>query len=332
MSENDLPLVSVVIPSYNAARHIETTLLSVINQSYPNIEVFIVDDGSTDDTMVIAGKYVSEKVTLVSQKNGGACRARNNGLQRCKGKFIQFLDADDLLSTDKIGEQVKELEKYHGQMAVCTTVHFRDGSDPLTSPLPDESHFLYNTEDIPEFLTRLWGADGLLWMVQTSAWLSPVSLINKAGPWDESVLLDQDGEFFTRVLLAGEGIRVCNGVNYYRTYAYGSNVASRTFKPQNLQSKLRALDLKTGYVLKRVDNQRLRRAMASQYMQIAVEAYPLFPDIYNMAWKKCLEQEQPPVIPVLGGRAIETIKFFMGWKTAKWVSHHLHKHLMKQQK
>jgi len=325
MADNALPLVSVVIPAYNSAKHIESTLVSVFNQSYPNIEIFVVDDGSSDDTISIVSKYVPEKVTLVSQKNGGACKARNTGLKLSNGKYIQFLDADDLLSTDKISEQVKEIELYPDHLAVCTTVHFSDGTDPYAEPLPDESHYLFNPSDIPEFLARLWGADGILWMVQTSAWLSPASLIIKSGPWDESILLDQDGEFFTRVMLAGKGIRMCRGVNYYRKFVYGSNVASRAHKPENLKSKLRALDLKSSYVLQRGDNPRLRQAIANQYMQIAGEAYPAFKDICKDALQKCKAQGQPPVIPVFGGKTIETVKFILGWKTARWLSYHLHK-------
>ncbi len=327
MAENDLPLVSVVIPSFNSAKQIEETLQSVICQTYPNIEIIVVDDGSTDNTVAIAGKYRTDKVMVVSQQNSGACRARNNGLQRSKGKYIQFLDADDLLSKNKIAEQVNELEMYPDHIAVCTTVHFHDGTDPESVPLPDESHFLYSTDDIPEFLARLWGADGLTWMVQTSAWLAPATVINKAGVWDESILLDQDGEFFARVMLAGKGIRMCQGVNYYRKYVYGANIASRAHKPQNLKSKLKALDTKFSYVLQREDNERIRRAMASQYMQVAVEAYPVFPDIFKQAWQKCKEQGQPPIVPPLGGRTIETIKQLLGWKAARWLSYHLHKHL-----
>jgi glycosyltransferase involved in cell wall biosynthesis len=329
MADQMLPLVSVVIPSYNAAAQIEATLLSVINQTWPNIEIIVVDDGSSDNTVAIAGMVNPEKITVISQPNSGACRARNNGFQRSNGKYIQFLDADDLLSRDKIAEQVKALEEYPEHIAVCTTVHFRNGDDPESVPLPDESHFLYSTSDIPEFLARLWGADGLTWMVQTSAWLTPASMIKKAGLWDESILLDQDGEFFARVMLAGKGIRMCRGVNYYRTYVYGSNIASRAHKPKNLQSKLRALNLKCSYVLKHADNTRIRRAMASQYMQVAVEAYPPFPEIFREAWQKCMEQGQPPVVPPLGGRSIELIKSLLGWKTAKWLSYHLHKHLIK---
>lgn len=329
MTETDFPLVSVVIPAFNSAKHIESTLHSVFSQSYPNIEIFVVDDGSSDDTVSIVSQFVPQRVTLVSQKNGGACRARNAGLKLSKGKYIQFLDGDDLLSRDKITEQVKELEKFPDHLAVCTTVHFRDGNDPYAEPLPDESHFLYSADDIPEFLARLWGADGILWMVQTSAWLSPASLIHRTGPWDESILMDQDGEFFTRLLMHSKGIRMCSGVNYYRKFVYGSNVASKAHKPDSLKSKLRALDMKSSYVLDKTDNPRLRRAIASQYMQIAGEAYPAFPEIYKEAWQKCRAQGQPPVIPVFGGKAVETIKHLLGWKTARWLSYHLHKQLKK---
>ncbi|MCD6661725.1 MAG: glycosyltransferase family 2 protein, partial [Lentimicrobium sp.] len=106
---NNYPLVSIIIPAYNAERFIRETLDSVVNQTWPDIEVFVVDDGSRDKTVEIARTYESEKLKVFTQKNQGACVARNKGLSMSKGKYLQFLDADDVISLDKIEKQVQVL-------------------------------------------------------------------------------------------------------------------------------------------------------------------------------------------------------------------------------
>lgn len=93
----NIPLISVVIPAYNAASTIRRACVSVLSQSYPNVELIVVNDGSKDDTGAIldalAGEYSNLK--CIHQKNGGVCRARNAGLDAMSGEFLFFLDADD---------------------------------------------------------------------------------------------------------------------------------------------------------------------------------------------------------------------------------------------
>lgn len=93
----NMPLFSVVIPAYNREKVLERTVNSALSQTYPNIEIIIVDDGSTDDTGKVA-KLMAERdprINFISQENGGACSARNTGLKKAKGKYILFLDSDD---------------------------------------------------------------------------------------------------------------------------------------------------------------------------------------------------------------------------------------------
>lgn len=98
------PLVSIVIPLYNSERFIERCLLSVINQTYDNIEVVIIDDGSTDNGKSIVLKYKknNSRIFLYSQKNGGPGCARNKGIEVSKGDFIIFIDADDYISENLV--------------------------------------------------------------------------------------------------------------------------------------------------------------------------------------------------------------------------------------
>ena len=140
------PLVSVVIPAYNSARFIHETLESVRQQTWPALEVFIIDDGSSDDTVSIARSFGLEWFHVVEQKNSGACVARNRGLDLSKGKYIQFLDADDVLSPDKIEKQVGMLEKNPGYLGVSPTVHFINGDDYLRMAPREESFWIHDTE------------------------------------------------------------------------------------------------------------------------------------------------------------------------------------------
>lgn len=106
-------LVSVVIPLYNKEFYIVETLQSVMNQTYTNVECIVVDDGSTDKSVEMASKFISDNHlpwSLISQKNSGQTKARNYGIQQARGEYIAFLDSDDLWPSNKIALQVDALE------------------------------------------------------------------------------------------------------------------------------------------------------------------------------------------------------------------------------
>jgi glycosyltransferase involved in cell wall biosynthesis len=107
-------LVSVVIPLYNKEPYISQTLQSVMNQTYSNLECIIVDDGSTDKSVEITKKFISDNKlswTLISQVNSGQTKARNLGIKQALGEYIAFLDSDDLWPPDKLELQVREIER-----------------------------------------------------------------------------------------------------------------------------------------------------------------------------------------------------------------------------
>ena len=105
------PLVSVIIPCFNYGRYLQEAIQSVLNQSYPNIEVIVVDDGSTDNTASIASAYES-KINYVYQENQGIGGARNTGIRHANGSFVSFLDADDIWIDNKLRLQVDYLLTY----------------------------------------------------------------------------------------------------------------------------------------------------------------------------------------------------------------------------
>ena len=103
------PLVSIVIPVYNAEKYIERALKSLINQSYKNIEVIVVNDGSTDNTEKIVKKYV-DKIRYFYKENGGVASALNLGIKNMKGEYFSWLSHDDVYYTNKIERQIEELK------------------------------------------------------------------------------------------------------------------------------------------------------------------------------------------------------------------------------
>ncbi|GAC1449293.1 MAG: glycosyltransferase [Isosphaeraceae bacterium] len=112
------PLVSVVIPAYNCARTLPGTVASVLAQTFHDFEVMIVDDGSLDDTLVVARGIKDSRVQVFTQPNGGASAARNTGIRAARGKYVALLDGDDLWLPHKLARQLEVLERTSGVFAV----------------------------------------------------------------------------------------------------------------------------------------------------------------------------------------------------------------------
>ncbi len=124
------PLVSIIIPSFNYAHLIAETLESIIKQRFANWECIVVDDGSTDDTATVVRQFIAAhpkyKIIFHPVKNGGTSAAKNTGIKLSQGKYLQFLDADDLLSEDKLNIQVALAEKLNGGLVFSRAAFFID--------------------------------------------------------------------------------------------------------------------------------------------------------------------------------------------------------------
>ncbi|MDE3084845.1 MAG: glycosyltransferase family 2 protein, partial [Verrucomicrobiota bacterium] len=194
------PLVSILIPCYNAAPWLAQTLESALAQTWPNKEIIVVDDGSGDDSASIARTYADRGVRLISQENRGSSAARNHAWRNAQGEFFQFLDADDLINPDKISAQLSTLaSRSAGTLASCAWGRFRN--DPANAKFIDEAVF---GDFSPIDFLALSARTGV--MMHPSAWLVPHAVADRAGPWDEALTLNDDGEYFCRVLLASNGI------------------------------------------------------------------------------------------------------------------------------
>ena len=126
------PLISLCIASYNNALYLERMIQSAINQTYNNLEILIVDDGSTDNTSKIINKYIKvKKIIYIQKENGGLSSSRQLALKNAKGKYICFVDADDYLSKDYISHLYKCIKKHNSDICVCGTKFIDENGNEL---------------------------------------------------------------------------------------------------------------------------------------------------------------------------------------------------------
>lgn len=316
-------MVSIIIPIYNAYPHIKDSLFCALNQTYSDLEILVINDGSTDGSIDYLNEIKDQRLFIYNNEKKGASSARNFGLIKAKGDFVQFLDADDILSLDKIEKQINLLKKYPNRIAVCSTVHFYE--DHTNGTITDRE-FLFSTDNADEFLLKLYGGNGCDFeMISAHAWLAPKKIINKAGFWDEELVKDQDGEYFCRVVTASEGICFEPKVfSYYRKQLKGNNISSGRTK-NHILSQLRSIESKENQLVKHRNSEMFKVAFALQYKLIAIESYPQFRDIYKKALYKSSSFMELDYLPKLGGRIIETIKIIFGWRAAKYLSYFIHK-------
>jgi glycosyltransferase involved in cell wall biosynthesis len=251
-------LVSILIPAYNAERWIRDTMLSAINQTWPEKEVIVVDDGSSDDTVRIAKRLESETVKVITQANTGACGARNNALRYAQGDYIQWLDADDLLHPEKIALQLTRSNGGRESRALLTCAwgkfFFRTHKAKFT---PDALwQDLGPVEWIMnKFLHNVW--------MNPAVWLVSRRLTELAGPWDGRLSLsgDDDGEYICRVVAASEEVKfVPNARCYYRIGTAGSLDWNMGKSRKKLESLMLSLRLSIDHLRSLEDSERTRIA------------------------------------------------------------------------
>jgi glycosyltransferase involved in cell wall biosynthesis len=158
------PKVSVVIPTYNRAEQVQKSVESVLEQSFTNLEVIVVDDGSSDDTGQTLKNTFGDRIRYYFQPNQGVSVARNKGIEEAKGEWIAFLDSDDLWEKEKLDWQFKALERFAPQCAACyTDVRFYNNSETRTMfHLTQESYrhedAMGTNPDVLRLLVRPGGA------------------------------------------------------------------------------------------------------------------------------------------------------------------------------
>jgi glycosyltransferase involved in cell wall biosynthesis len=273
------PLVSILIPAFNAERWIAQTIQSALGQTWPRKEIIVVDDGSSDQTLTIARQFGSKTVSISTQTNQGAAAARNKAFSISQGEFIQWLDADDLLAPDKITLQLADEENRTEETlhsCVYSTFYRYSGRARVVS------NSLGRDLDARDWLvTALKTGD---WF-PPHAWLVSRRLTQHVGPWDERLSLNDDGEYFCRVVSVSARVKFHSQARcFYRTGNPRSLSQVRSQKA--LRSLLLSVNLSLDHLLK-LDQTPQAREAALAFLQYNVN---LLKDKDPQVWGGFLER------------------------------------------
>jgi glycosyltransferase involved in cell wall biosynthesis len=305
----------VVIPAFNEGPMVERSIRSVARSDYPadKLEIIVVDDGSRDDTLARARAHAGRhprRLRVVAQANAGASAARNHALRLARGDFVQFLDADDLLAPDKIALQLARLAA-SAPDALASAEWARFHRAPAEARFAPEP--VWRDLSGLEFQLLHYEAG---WMMQPAAWLAPRALLDRSGPWDETLGLNDDGEYFSRVMLAASGIVFCPGARvYYRSGLAGS--LSRQTSPRALKSLRRSTELNCSRLLAAAaDSPRARAAAANGWQRLMLLAWPADPALSRDAERRRDALGGSP-FPLPVGPAFTRLARLVGWRAAK---------------
>lgn len=255
--------VSVLIPMYNAEKYISATIENVLKQTYSDIEVIVVDDGSTDESYNIARRFESGKVKVFRQENKGASAARNLAFGKSSGSLIQYLDADDMLSYNKIESQVRIFESIGDKNAIIASGILLFDGDLMSSIAVPHKQVSTKLHNKPlELLVDICCERNI---VQSSIWLVHRELIERVGGWNESLTLNDDGEYFFRVVAKSSGVYFCSsGTVFYRNTPQS---LSKQVSERAVKSQLEATRIMVRVMLSLEDSKGVRGACVNYYMQ-----------------------------------------------------------------
>ena len=302
-----MTIVSIIIPLYNSEAYIAQTIDSCLAQTHDNIEIIVIENGSTDQGYQIVKSIDDKRLSVFQILKPNAAAARNYGYHKAKGAYIVFLDADDVMASNKIELQLKALSKKpEGWVASCAWAKFKTNTkEAVISPQK-----VWAIQNPIDWCLQSWTGGG---MMTLSGWLIPKPIIDKAGLWDERLSLHDDGEFMCRVLLASQGnVFVENTAVYYRQQ--GNSLSRQHKSKKAAKSALLVYKSYLQQILKFQDSKLARRALARNFSRFVYEYYPAHAQLIKEAYREINELGVKP--PLVGSPSFKLIQRIVGFKLA----------------
>lgn len=306
------PLVSILIPAYNAEDWIGYTLESAVGQTWPRKEIIVVNDGSRDRTEKEARRFASREVKVVSTENQGLSAAVNHAYRLCQGDYIQELDSDDLLAPDKIERQMNAL---------------REGDSKRTLLSSPWGYFYYRTRHARFVRNSLWNdLSPVEWLLrkmgenlhmQNATWLVSREIAEAAGPWDENLHYDQDGEYFCRVLMASEKTRFVEGARVFYRVSSSNRISYIGASERKRASLLRSMKLHVRYLRSLEGSERVRKACLTYLQTWSEQFYPEPADMFAELQGLATELQGRIELPTLRWK-YSWMQPVFGTRAARW--------------
>lgn len=237
--------ISVIIPAYNSADYISRCIDSVLNQTFQDFEILIIDDGSTDNTREIIESYTDKRIICLKQENAGPAAARNKGLEQAKGEYIAFLDADDMWTPDKLETQIKCFSENNKLCLVFSALQLINENREV---FHIKKHKKYSNDELLKQLLTDYPENIPL----PSTVMLKKSYLDETGFFNPKLYTGEDFDLWLRLILKGEFCYIdepltlrykpktslTNSIDYSVTEKCHKEVLDRFFATENLDKKI----------------------------------------------------------------------------------------------
>ena len=231
-----MPVVSVVIPAYNCALYIGETLASILAQEAAELEVIVINDGSTDETGAIARSF-GEPVRVIDQPNSGVCAARNHGIREARGEFIALVDHDDYWLPNKLANQLTAFAA-NPQVDVVFTAFIWWRQESEGGRFPEPASFAAQAAPqgiVSDFSGWIYHQMLLDSWVLTSTALARSTVVRASGGFDETLPFSEDWDFWLRVARTSQFLKLREATTLYRQHP---NQGSRVTRALDYRTRL----------------------------------------------------------------------------------------------
>ncbi len=314
-SSKSYPLVSICIAAYNASLYIADAIDSLLSQSHHQIEIIVVNDGSTDETESILASFTDPRIKVYSIANIGQAAALNLAFSYASGDYVKFMDADDLISADFIALQLAQVMDYTD--AIATAEWGRFYNDDLSTFKKSPESVWRHLKPIDWLIESLENGAN---MMQCALFLIPRNVLMRSGLWKAELTLANDIDFGIRLLLQASQVRFCPGaILYYRS---GMPSLSAQKSEKAYRSAFKSISSGVEALLSFENSKRSRRVAANIYQLWAYEFYPAAPDLYLKAIQK-VNELGGSALPYPAGGITKLLSQFLGWKLIKRIKNYL---------
>ncbi len=307
-------LISVIVPVYNCEKYIEICIRSVLQQTYTNLELILVDDGSTDGSGKVCDQYVDQdtRVKVIHKENGGVSSARNRGIENAVGDWYSFVDADDFIDKDMYSILMMLQEKTKAEIVQCGYRRIENGQEAYSADSGQE--YVLETEDALKYLIEgsLFG---------NALWTKLFSKKVIEGLWfDENLKINEDVLFNFNAFVRSEKIVYIDKAKYN----YVVHSSSTCFTIEN-EKKLVDVCTVSKYMLQHLENSKIAGTARTRYVQMMILYFRFCYERYG--YKNQTRDIAKEIWQQVSNRDIGSRSVILSSKLIHWCPHlycHLH--------
>ncbi len=308
------PLISILTTVYNSEKYLEENIKSVLEQTYDNIELIIVNDGSTDKSEDIIKSFKDKRIKYFRIENSGQSSASNYAFNKSKGEYINFLDADDILSENHIEIMLNCLDRKKNELVFCEWGRFY-GAKKETA-IFDAQPYHKISEPVKWLKTNLQIPDGD--MLAAWLWLIPRNLFIEGGGWHEELSLNNDFDFSIRLVMKAEKINFAKGAKIYYRSGIEKNSLSLSNSHKAAQSALKTTVLGCAALCEIENSEEIKQICANRFQTWAFRIFPQQPEIVKQL-EENVKKYGGSNNKMQGGRIFIILRNIFGWKKAKLI-------------